>query len=122
MYFQQLRSDFDRSAKWLQDALEYNGGHQTIDDVWKGLVSGAYSLVAGKNCAIVLEPSNTAQKKVMNFFLAGGDLEELQELERKISAKCKADGFDLMLIVGRRGWVKRLKGYKQTAVILEKAL
>lgn len=122
MYLQQLRSEFDRCAKWLQDALEYNGGHQDINDVWQGLVDGSYSLIAGKQCAIVIEPSTAGRKKVMNFFLAGGDLEELQALEKTISAKCKADGFDLVLIVGRRGWVKRLDGYKETAVIMEKVL
>lgn len=116
-----LQYQFERCKPWLEAALEYNGGYQTLDDVWAGVSTGVFILVPGYKCAIVLEP-NLVRKKVMNFFLAGGDLEELKELESKIARRCKEEGFDSMTIVGRRGWVKRLDGYKETAVVLEKQL
>lgn len=114
---------FERVAPYLQAAIEYNGGETTLAQVYAGIQRGEYMLIPGRDCAIVLEPvHHPSGKRVLNFFLAGGDLKELQGMERDICVLAKEDGFDAVAIFGRRGWLKRLNGYTEQAVYMEKAL
>lgn len=118
-----IENEFARCAPWLLAAIEYNGGEISLADVYDGIASGTYLLIPGRACAIVLEPiAHPSGKRVMNFFLAGGDLKELQRLEQRICAMARQDGFDSAAIFGRRGWLKRLNGYAEKAVYMEKKL
>lgn len=118
-----LIDEFARVAPWLLAAIEYNGGEVSLSDVYDGIRSGEYILAAGEGAAIVLEPTQfVTGKRVMNFFLAGGNLDELREMEQRICAMARQDGFDSVAIFGRRGWLKRLDGYTEQAVYMEKKI
>jgi hypothetical protein len=118
-----LALEFERCKQWIVDALEYNGGEVSVAAVWDGIKSGDFQLMPGLNSVIVLEPvHHSSGKKVLNYFLAGGDLEELQDMERHCSGYAKQMGYDSVSIFGRRGWLKRLSGFTEKAVFMEKKL
>lgn len=117
-----MREEFERCAPWLQAALDHNGGELTIEDVWQAILEGELTFWPGKNCAIVLQFVTYPRKKVMNWYLAGGDLEELREMEKFGTQWARENGIDAVVIYGRRGWLKRLDGYRETGTIMEKDL
>jgi hypothetical protein len=117
-----MRTEFLRVKQWLMEALDYNGGDQSIKDVWDRLLSGEYVLITSHNAAIVLEPVEHPQRKLLNFFLAGGDLDELLTMEEVIEGYARQQGYAALTVFGRRGWLRQLKGYKEKAVYMEKPL
>lgn len=116
-------SEFSRCQKWLEDALKYNMTGQTLDDVKNGLASGEYLLWPGRNSAVVTEHYETPQGKFLNFFLAGGELDELAQMLEPIEAWAKANGVKKITLYGRRGWEKtflRGAGYRTHWVVMTK--
>lgn len=76
---------------------------------------GSVHLWHGPNCAAVGEPL-----KDYHVWLAGGDLEELLELERRASAWAKAEGYGRMTIIGRRGWERVLPDYTRETMLVKR--
>jgi hypothetical protein len=118
----EIRPEFLRVKQWLDEALDYNGGDENIKGVWSRLLSGELLLLTSHNAAIVLEPVEHPQRKILNFFLAGGDLEELMVMEAVVADYARSEGFDALSVFGRRGWLRQLEGYKEKAVYMEKKL
>jgi hypothetical protein len=115
--------EFIRCRKWLEDALEYNDTGQTLQDVWVGMQSGEYRLWPGERCAVVTEHFENTQGKHLSFFLAGGDIAELETMLPKIEACARDDGVVRITLYGRRGWEKsflRSAGYKTHWVVMTK--
>jgi hypothetical protein len=118
-----IADEFARCAPWLMSALEYNGGECSLADVYDGLMSGSYILMGGEKSAAILEPvEHVSGKRVLNFFLAGGDLTEIREMEARSVEWARQEGFDSVAIFGRRGWLKQLDGYTEKAVYMEKRI
>lgn len=115
--------EFSRCQKWLEDALEYNNTGQTLDDVKKGMLDGKYILWPGRNCAVVTEHYQTPRGKFLNFFLAGGDLQELESMLVPIETWAKKFGVKKITLYGRRGWERSFMkdaGYKTHWVVMTK--
>lgn len=115
--------EFSRCQKWLEDALEYNDNSQTLEDVRRGLLAGEYILWPGRNSVIVTEHYETPQGKFLNFFLAGGDLDELKDTVPRIEVWAKEFGVKKITLYGRRGWERsflRDTGYKTHWVVMTK--
>lgn len=117
-----MRHEFERCKPWLEDALQYSGGEMTIEDVWQAIEAGELTFWPGKRCAIVLQFVTHPRKRVMNWYLAGGDLNELRDMEQTGTEWAKSNGFDAVVIYGRRGWLRKLDGYQETGTIMEKNL
>jgi hypothetical protein len=118
-------AEFDRCRKYLEDALEYNNTGQTLDDVKAGLLSGEYILWPGENCAVVTEHFDGPTGKFLNFFLAGGDLQELESMLAPIETWAKSAGVNKITLYGRRGWERTFlkdAGYKTQWVVMTKEL
>jgi hypothetical protein len=119
-------------ATWLEvrdrllPAIERTHGTHDEDDILRGLLKGDYQLWAGKRAAIVSEivtPEN-GKVKALHFFLVGGDLDELLEMEPRIAAWGKAQGCVRASCSGRKGW-ERVLGkldYKLGCVFLYRDL
>lgn len=97
---------FYARRKYIEDALEYAGGTHTLDDIWNGVIKGDFQLWPGEKSAIITEIQIFPQKKVMNIFLAGGDLDELIKMEKSVRAFAETIGCNSMSISGRRGWLR----------------
>ena len=112
--------DADRCKKWIVDALKYAHNSHTFEQVIEIVKRGDAQLWAFEDSAIVTEIINYPQRRTLRFWLAGGDLETLLEVEPKIRKwsilyNCKA-----VEIIGRKGWGKVLKDYEPTATVFIK--
>ena len=109
-----------RCSKYIEDALEYAGGSHTLQDVMLAVAEGKAQFFPLDKSAIVTEIVDYPQKAMCRIWLAGGDLDELLEAEAAIAAWAKTLGCSGMEIIGRRGWSRQLKDYRQSAVVLMK--
>ena len=120
----QLRAEFDRCAKGLENALVYPNGTHDIEDVGDGIEAGRFEFWPGKNSAVVTEIYVYPKKKVFHIFLAGGKMEELLEMWDSIEVYAKVVGCTSLSVSGRKGWMRVLesRGAKHlcTTVIKER--
>lgn len=115
---------FYARRKYIEDALEYTKGTHTLEDIWYGIVQGDFQFWPGEKSAVVTEIQIYPQTKVMHIFLAGGDLEELLQMEKSVRAYAKTIGCNSMSISGRRGWVRIFErdGWKEVCTTIAKEL
>lgn len=81
-------------------------------DIVDGLVTGEYDLHAGEKSAVVYTITEYPASKAFVFLIAGGDLEELRDIEPVLIEKAKRLECDHVQYCGRRGWLRAL-GYKE---------
>ena len=100
----------------------------TTDDILKGLVFEKFQLfiswVNNVESAVVTEVAQYPQKKILRYFLAGGNninnwLEPIQE---KIEKFAKLNNCNSIEVAGRKGWARKLKGYEQKIYLFSKEL
>lgn len=99
-----IRQEAEKARPFIEAALEYSGGTHTFGDVVDALVSGEMQLWATDSAAVVTELQVFPQRKACNFFLAGGDMNQLAHFQRVIGEWAKAQGCQRLIITGRRGW------------------
>ena len=104
-----LQNEWDRCSKWLQDALDAAGNLATLDQVKSLVDEGKARFWPGKECAFVTEIVQYPNKRALNIWLAGGDLQEMLSFEPMVRAYAKDKGCDLLVIQGRPGWQKVFK-------------
>lgn len=116
--------DFIRCKKYIDAALEYTKGTHSISDIWNGIVNGSFQFWPGERSAVVTEIQIFPQRKIMHIFLAGGDLDELLEMENSVRAYAETIGCNSMSISGRRGWVRifESQGWKEVSTTVAKEL
>jgi len=110
----------NRCRKWIIDALRYAHNSHTYEQVIDIVKRGDAQLWALKDSAIVTEIIDYPQRRTLRFWLAGGNLKTLLEVEPKIRKwsilyRCRA-----VEIIGRKGWEKVMKDYEPTAIVLVK--
>jgi hypothetical protein len=112
----------ERCRHWLEPALE--DGFYSWDDVVASLHQGRAMLWPGSNSAIVTEDQTYPTGRVMQVWLAGGDMAEILQMAPGIEAMARLRGCVAVLVEGRDGWTKTLEplGYKPWSVTLHKAL
>tara|TARA_B100000965_G_scaffold215869_1_gene180518 strand:- start:8996 stop:9370 length:375 start_codon:yes stop_codon:yes gene_type:complete len=103
-----LSEDLERCRSWIEDALVYSNGTHNFDDVVLGIAESRMQLWAAPKGCIVTEIVVYPQKKVLNLFLAGGDLEQLKDMNTDITTWAKAHGCTGGMLTGRLGWKKAL--------------
>lgn len=116
--------EFVRCSPYFEAALAYTKGTHTIDDIWEGVVAGRYHFWPGEKSGIITDIEIYPQRRVMHIFLAGGDLEELLEMEKSIEEFAKTIGCNSLSISGRRGWLRVFKtdGWEEICTTIAKEL
>lgn len=109
MIFDQLT----RCRAWIEAALEYSGGTHTFDDIAAGVLTGRFRLWERHNGCAVTEFVMFPRKKVLNVFLAGGDMQAIKDLEQPAVEFARANGCHAMTISGRSGWKRALPHWRQ---------
>lgn len=114
--------EFQRCKPYFEAALEYTKGTHTIDDIWDGVVQGRYHFWPGEKSAIITDIEVYPQRRVMHIFLAGGDLDELLEMEKSVEAFAQSIGCNSVSISGRRGWLRVFKddGWQEICTTIAK--
>ena len=113
-------------APLLEKALDET---YTIKDILYGLANDRMQLFISWNdnkveSAVVTEIAQYPQSKVLRYFLAGGTnlenwLERIQEVIEKFAKKENCTHLE---VAGRKGWVKKLKGFRVKAYLLNKEI
>lgn len=109
-----------RAEPHIAAALEHSGDTHTPQDVLEMIQRGEVNLYVGDNSAVVTQDLDMPTGKQLHFWLAGGNLNELIKIEKDVEHAAKARGIRRISIIGRRGWRKRLDGFRETGVILTK--
>ena len=101
----------------------------TIDDIYKGLIEDRMQLFISWNderveSAVVTEIAQYPQSKVLRYFLAGGvNLENwLERIQKVIEKFAKKENCTHLEVAGRKGWVRKLQGFRVKAYLLNKEL
>ena len=119
---QLLDNDWARCEKYIEAALKYAHDSHQLGDVRKSVEQGTAQFFPFEKSAMITEIVDYPNKSVCRIWLAGGDLEELVEAEKKICDWARRHGCDGIEIIGRHGWKKVLKDYLPTSTVLVKDL
>lgn len=117
-----LAQEWVRCRQWLLPAIERAKGTHSEQDIVDGLLNGMLTLWPGEKSAIVTEILLYPRIKALNWFLAGGDLNELLGMEVKIREWAKENGCKRVTLGGRKGWKRVLPGYEDYMTLLFKDL
>ena len=112
-----LLAEWERCGGYIEDALEYAQFSHTLEDVLRVVLSGDAQFWPEAKAALVTEIIDYPQRRTLRFWLAGGDLETLRDLEVTAIEWSKKWGCSASEIVGRRGWVRALNGYEEAATV-----
>jgi len=111
-----------RCKPWLEAALERSNGTHTLADVVQSVAEGKMQFwPAPRGCAVT-EIVSYPGKKVLHIFLAGGDLDQIVDMDSSAVEFAKMNGCTGVTIAGRKGWARVLKdkGYQETYTVLGK--
>lgn len=113
-------------APLLEKALDetYN-----IEDILYGLANDRMQLFISWNnntveSAVVTEIAQYPKSKVLRYFLAGGtNLDSwLEKIQIVIEKFAKKENCTHLEVAGRKGWVRKLKGFRVKAYLLNKEI
>ncbi len=103
------RSEWERCKPWIEAALEHCRGTHTMEDIEAGIACGEYKFFCSAKSAVVARLIQYPRKKALNYFLVGGDLEDLKKnIEPYTTAWAKQQGCTIVTLVGRDGWIRTL--------------
>ena len=88
------------------------------EEIEKGLENGSYQMFIDEKSVVI----TADYQEALRIGLAGGELNSLKNLEKKIIKYAKEKKYKYVDILGRMGWEKSLKGYKKQAVLLRKEI
>ena len=117
-----LSDDLERCRPWIEAALVYTGGTHEFDDVVKNIAQGTMQLWPSPRGCIVTEIVVYPRKKVLNVFLAGGELDQIVDMNNDITEWAVQNGCKAGTMSGRIGWKKVLEplGWKQMYTTFQK--
>ena len=119
-----LSPDLERCKPWIEAALVHCNGTHEWDDIVAGIASSKMQLWAAPRGCIVTEIVVYPRKKVINIFLAGGELDQIMDMEHDIGLWAKSHGCTGGMMTGRLGWKKPLteNGWKLQHVHFHKEI
>ena len=97
---------FLQSEQLLLNALEYGNETHSLEDVAMALDKDQMQLWPGINTAVVTEIITYPQKKIINVFLAAGDMDEVIKILPYVKKHGKMEDCTHMTMTGRKGWEK----------------
>ena len=113
-------------APLLEKALDET---YSIKDILYGLANDRMQLFISWNdnrveSAVVTEIAQYPQAKILRYFLAGGtNLDNwLERIQEKIEKFAKQNKCTHLEVAGRKGWVRKLKGFSVKAYLLNKEI
>jgi len=107
-------NELERCRPWIEAALVYTGGTHIWEDIVDGIMESRMQLWPSPKGCIVTEIVVYPRKKVLNIFLAGGELDQILDMNDDVREWAKSHGCEAAIISGRIGWKKPLipEGWK----------
>ena len=96
--------EFRRVQVYIENALEYNVGTATIQDIVDQIARGEMHLWTAENTAIVSQFVDFPRKRSLHLPFVGGNLEDIKKMAPSIINFAKAAKCDMLTTAGRRGW------------------
>ena len=115
-----LDDAWQKALPYIMAALKHSGNMHTPAEVYQRIEQGRADLHLGNQSAVVTQ--SLSNGKHLHFWLAGGHLDELKQIENDVSRIAKKRGFKKVTIAGRRGWLRSLKDYEEAATLMVKTL
>ena len=110
----------------IEAALEYAGGTHTFEDIRQLVDEGRLVFWPGPHSAVITEIIQFPQKRTLNFFLAGGNLAELEAMYPALEQWGRDQGCADAMSTCRRGWERTFlvhrEGWESKLVVLTKEL
>ena len=109
----------------IEAALVYADASHAYDDVVAMVAAGTAQFWPGPASVVITEVVAFPRKKVLNIFLAGGVLREIEIMAPWILAWGKAEGCSHATFTGRKGWARTFltrTGWSDALTFYSKAL
>ena len=116
---------FKECEKFIADALEYCNGTHDLQDVADQIARGELQLWPANETALVSQIITYPKRKSIHIFLAGGNIDELINMEESVFTWAKMQGCDMLTFSGRLGWSRsklKQRGYKVDHMMMVKEL
>jgi hypothetical protein len=116
-------NDFDRAWQHLEPAVS-RGGEHTKESVLAVLQSGRAKLWSGDNSAIItsLWAPRATGLRVASVWLAGGNIDEIREIEPRMIEWGRANGATQARIYGRRGFLRAFPEFRELETVMARDL
>jgi hypothetical protein len=115
----------EEARPFLQKALDLAGNTHTLEDVQRYIDEGRLQFWPGVNSAIITEVVQYPQKRTLHFYLAGGNLAELEAMYPVVEEWGVEQGCTAASTSGRPGWERtflKREGWKPQSVVMSKDL
>jgi hypothetical protein len=110
----------------IESALAYSGGTHTYEDVLQMVEEERLQLWPGVHSVIVTEIIEYPRKRTLHFFIAAGNIAELEQMYPVVEQWGVMKGCTAASLVGRPGWTRsflsRKEGWKDGLVLMQKDL
>lgn len=115
--------DFNRVWPWLEKAAKRYGDTHRKEHVLRRLLDGRAQLWTERDAALVtsVERYDSGMVEVRGW-LGGGSIGGLRKIEIRVEVWAKSIGAHRLTILGRRGWLRALTGWRELAVLIAKDL
>lgn len=115
---------FEHFIPGIEKALEYGGSTHSVDDVVERITSGKAVLFTEDDALILAEVRDYPEKRVLNIWMAVGELQDVLDLADKVMEWGRACGCTLAMFTGRQGWQRALRdrGWESTRVEMHRRL
>jgi len=101
----------------------------TARDVLDGIIRNKFQLfISWENdkveSAVITEVADYPRKRILRYVLAGGDNLDnwLEPIQNKIEEFATNNYCQAIEVAGRKGWLRKLKGFEQKIYIMSKEL
>jgi hypothetical protein len=108
-------------SRWIQSALDHGGNRYTLENVAAEIEAGEAHLWRFDKSAVVTRFLDEPAGRTLLYWLAGGDLNEIIQMEPHMTAWGQSQGCTRKMLVGRAGWQRAL-GWKRTSVVLSETI
>lgn len=119
------QDEWQRCRGWIEDALEHDGGFYKIEDIERLIGEGNAHFWAGERSAAVSQFWWMPRCKILNLWLAGGDMTELVDVLFPIAQTWAIhQDCSRIMLAGRPGWQRVFAphGFKLLSTVLLKDL
>ena len=111
---EELEKEMERCRPWIQAALDRGQNTHLFSDIVDSVKQGHMQFWPAEDACAVTEVCVYPRKKILNIFLAGGNMDTIVDMDESAVMYAKTIGCDGVSVNGRRGWQKVLakKGYR----------